>query len=81
MAVQVWEDEILRVLPNRGEPRYAPVRAEGFHTRITGEHHGDRSRETGEEGMVRRRVPPAGIASGTAPGTAPGIAAAERAGA
>ncbi len=85
MAVYVWEDEILRVLPNQGEPRYPPVRAEDFHTRITSKYYGDSYHETGEEGVVRRRVPPAGIDPGTVSGNAseiaPEIAAAERAGA
>lgn len=82
MAVYVWEDEILRVLPNQGEPRYAPVRAEDFHTRITSKYYGDSYHETGEEGAVRRRVAPAGIAPGTDSGPSPGrTAAADRAGA
>lgn len=77
MAIYVREDEILRVLPNQGEPRYPPVRAEDFHTRITSKYYGDSYHRTGEEGVVRRRVPPAGNAPGNAPGPAP----ADRAGA
>ncbi|NJN42087.1 MAG: isopenicillin N synthase family oxygenase [Flammeovirgaceae bacterium] len=41
MAVYVWEDEILEVLPNTGEPKYEPIRAEDFHTRITSKYYGD----------------------------------------
>lgn len=74
MAVYVREDEVLRVLPNQGEPRYPPVRAEDFHTRITSKYYGDSYHETGEEGLVRRRLPPGG-------GNAPSEAAVEPAGA
>lgn len=56
MAVYVWEDEVLEVLPNQGPPRYPPVRAEDFHTRITSKYYGDSYHETGEEGRVLRRV-------------------------
>ena len=59
MAVYVWEDEVLEVLPNQGPPRYPPVRAEDFHTRITSKYYGDSYHETGEEGRVLRRVPAA----------------------
>jgi isopenicillin N synthase-like dioxygenase len=41
MAVYVWEDEILEVLPGLGEPRYAPVKAISFHTRSTSKFYGD----------------------------------------
>jgi isopenicillin N synthase-like dioxygenase len=41
MAVYVWEDEVLEVLPGLGEPRYAPVRALPFHTRSTSKFYGD----------------------------------------
>lgn len=41
MAVYVWEDEILEVLPGLGEPKYPPIRAEDFHTRITSKYYGD----------------------------------------
>jgi isopenicillin N synthase-like dioxygenase len=41
MAVYVWEDEILEVLPNLGEPKYAPVSAIKFHTSITSKYYGD----------------------------------------
>ena len=56
MAIYVWEDEILEVLPNQGEPLYPPVRAEDFHTRITSKYYGDSYHATGEEGAVERRV-------------------------
>src|SRR5437870_5773003 len=41
MAVYVWEDEILEVLPCAGEPKYAPVKAIEFHTAITSKFYGD----------------------------------------
>jgi len=41
MAVYVWEDEILEVLPGLGEPNYPPVRAEQFHTATTRKFYGD----------------------------------------
>ena len=56
MAVYVWEDEVLEVLPNQGAPLYPPVRAEDFHTRITSKYYGDSYHSTGEEGAVERRV-------------------------
>ena len=59
MAVYVREDEVLEVLPNQGPPRYPPVRAEDFHTRITSKYYGDSYHETGEEGRVLRRAPAA----------------------
>lgn len=41
IAVYVWEDEVLEVLPGLGEPKYPPIRAEDFHTRITSKYYGD----------------------------------------
>lgn len=41
MAIYVWEDEILEVLPGLGEAKYPPIRAETFHTRITSKYYGD----------------------------------------
>ena len=41
MAVYLWEDEMLEVLPGLGKPRYPPIRAETFHTRITSKYYGD----------------------------------------
>ena len=41
MAIYVWEDEMLEVLPGLGEPRYEPIRAEEFHTRITSKYYGE----------------------------------------
>jgi isopenicillin N synthase-like dioxygenase len=41
MAVYVWEDEILEVLPGLGEPKYEPVKAITFHTRSTSKFYGD----------------------------------------
>ena len=40
MAVYVWEDEILEVLPGLGKAMYPPVRAEEFHTKITSKYYG-----------------------------------------
>lgn len=41
MAVYVWDDETLEVLPGLGEPKYAPVKAIAFHTRSTSKFYGD----------------------------------------
>ncbi|MFL6758685.1 2-oxoglutarate and iron-dependent oxygenase domain-containing protein [Sphingomonas sp.] len=41
MAVYVWEDELLEVLPGLGEPKYAPIKAITFHTRSTSKFYGD----------------------------------------
>jgi len=41
MAVYVWEDEILEVLPGLGTPRYEPISAIEFHTNITSKYYGD----------------------------------------
>lgn len=41
IAVYVWEDELLEVLPGLGPPRYAPVKAISFHTRSTSKFYGD----------------------------------------
>ena len=41
MAVYVWEDEVLRVLPGLPNPKYPPVKAIEFHTSITSKFYGD----------------------------------------
>jgi isopenicillin N synthase-like dioxygenase len=41
MAVYLWENEILEVLPGLGPPKYAPVKAIAFHTRSTSKFYGD----------------------------------------
>jgi isopenicillin N synthase-like dioxygenase len=41
LNVYLWEDQMLEVLPGLGRPKYEPVRAETFHTRITSKHYGD----------------------------------------
>ncbi len=41
MAVYVWEDEILEVLPGLGDAKYEPVEAIAFHTRSTSKFYGD----------------------------------------
>jgi isopenicillin N synthase-like dioxygenase len=41
MAVYVWEDELLEVLPGLGTPKYEPIKALHFHTRITSKYYGD----------------------------------------
>jgi isopenicillin N synthase-like dioxygenase len=41
IAVYVWEDELLEVLPGLGEPKYPPVKAIAFHTRSTSKFYGD----------------------------------------
>lgn len=45
MAIYVWEDEMLEVLPGTGEPKYPPIRAEDFHTAITSKYYGDDYRD------------------------------------
>jgi isopenicillin N synthase-like dioxygenase len=41
MAVYVWEDEILEVLPGLGEPKYPPISAIAFHTHTTAKYYGE----------------------------------------
>ena len=41
MAVYVWEQELLEVLPGLGEPKYPPVSALSFHTHTTAKYYGD----------------------------------------
>jgi isopenicillin N synthase-like dioxygenase len=41
MAVYVWEDEVLEVLPGLGRPKYPPVKAVVFHTRTTSKYYGE----------------------------------------
>jgi isopenicillin N synthase-like dioxygenase len=41
MAVYVWEQEVLEVLPGLGPPRYEPITAIRFHTRSTSKFYGD----------------------------------------
>lgn len=41
MAIYLWEDEWLEVLPGLGAPKYEPVKAVTFHTRITSKYYGD----------------------------------------
>nr|XP_061812129.1 uncharacterized protein LOC133602971 [Nerophis lumbriciformis] len=41
MAVYLWEDELLEVLPGLGEPKYEPVKAITFHTRATAKFYGE----------------------------------------
>jgi isopenicillin N synthase-like dioxygenase len=41
MAVYVWENEMLEVLPGLGEPKYDPIKAIAFHTRSTSKFYGD----------------------------------------
>jgi isopenicillin N synthase-like dioxygenase len=48
MAVYVWEDEMLEVLPCIAEPKYPPVKAIEFHTSITSKFYGDDYAVTGD---------------------------------
>ncbi|MCL6741442.1 hypothetical protein LZ518_09895 [Sphingomonas sp. RB56-2] len=41
VAVYVWEQEILEVLPGLGPPNYEPIKAQTFHTRSTSKFYGD----------------------------------------
>src|SRR3546814_19737654 len=39
MAIYVWDDEILEVLPGLGEPNFPPVSALAFHTHTTAQYY------------------------------------------
>jgi isopenicillin N synthase-like dioxygenase len=41
IAVYVWEDELLEVLPELGPPKYEPIKAVAFHTRSTSKFYGE----------------------------------------
>jgi len=41
MAIYLWENEILEVLPGLGKPKYDPISALKFHTNITSKYYGD----------------------------------------
>ena len=41
MAVYIWEEEILEVLPSLENPKYPPISAVKFHTNITSKYYGD----------------------------------------
>jgi isopenicillin N synthase-like dioxygenase len=41
MAIYLWEDEVLEVLPGLGPPKYEPIKAITFHTRTTSKYYGD----------------------------------------
>lgn len=41
MAIYLWEEEILDVLPGLGAPKYQPVSAIAFHTRTTAKYYGE----------------------------------------
>jgi isopenicillin N synthase-like dioxygenase len=41
IAVYVWENEILEVLPELGPPAYEPIKAVAFHTRSTSKFYGE----------------------------------------
>jgi isopenicillin N synthase-like dioxygenase len=41
IAVYVWEEEMLEVLPGLGAPKYEPIKAITFHTRSTSKFYGD----------------------------------------
>jgi isopenicillin N synthase-like dioxygenase len=40
LAIYVWEDEMLEVLPGLGQPKYPPVSAISFHTHTTAKYYG-----------------------------------------
>jgi len=40
-SVYLWEDELLEVLPERPNPKYAAIKALPFHTRITSKYYGE----------------------------------------
>jgi hypothetical protein len=41
MAVYLWENEVLDVLPGLGTPKYEPIKAITFHTRSTSKFYGE----------------------------------------
>ncbi len=41
LNVYLWEDEVLEVLPGIPNPKYEPIRALPFHTRITSKYYGE----------------------------------------
>jgi isopenicillin N synthase-like dioxygenase len=41
MAIYLWEEEMLEVLPGLEPPKYEPIKAIHFHTRITSKYYGD----------------------------------------
>ncbi len=41
MNVYLWEEELLEVLPGLPNPKYEPIQALPFHTRITSKYYGD----------------------------------------
>jgi isopenicillin N synthase-like dioxygenase len=41
MAIYLWEEEVLEVLPGLSPARYPPIRALPFHTSITAKYYGD----------------------------------------
>ena len=41
LAVYLWEDEVLEVLPGLGIPKYEPIKALHFHTKSTSKFYGD----------------------------------------
>lgn len=49
MAIYVWEDEILEVLPGLGKPNYEPISALEFHTKTTSKYYGANYAVTGTE--------------------------------
>lgn len=49
MAIYLWEDEILEVLPGTGEPKYPPIKALEFHTAITSKYYGEAYAVSGDE--------------------------------
>ena len=55
VAVYVWEDELLEVLPELGEPKYPPVKAIAFHTRSTSKFYGDAYAVESARGVVSPR--------------------------
>jgi hypothetical protein len=41
MAIYLWEDELLEVLPGLPDPKYDSIKAITFHTRTTSKFYGD----------------------------------------
>jgi hypothetical protein len=49
MAVYVWEEELLAVLPGLGPSAYPPIRAIDFHTKVMSKYYGGEYRGTGTD--------------------------------
>jgi isopenicillin N synthase-like dioxygenase len=49
LAIYLWENEPLECLPGVGKPKYPPISAIDFHTRVMSKYYGDDYRSTGTD--------------------------------